>query len=367
MDDKDKRFEDDFEQEYEEEKGFSDSFFFGPEDEPKDLGPQPDEELITPLYEDEYEDEEGEPFDESDDSDDSDEAFFTKSTRVRRLEVTKSSKGHVFRNIFLIIAVLALIGASVYLVSTRLDTSALIALFPKSQPKVVKTEPKVDVSAQKAKEDAAKEQADAEAKKAEDAAKEQEKAAPVVTPKVRVLNGNGLTGEAERVAGLIKAAGSEILETGNADKHTYEKTLIAAKSAYLSAAKELSAKLGNEYGTEAPAPLPEDNAADIQIILGAPAINAADYKIAVLNGNNIKGEAAVIANHLKAKGWQVVRQENADRTDYANTVIKHKPNLTAAAKIAKSQINTRYPAQLSPELAADAPEDIVIILGRDKR
>lgn len=353
MDEPDKPYDDEREYIYEED---SDEFVddFPEEDWPKASSSLPDDDdLISQLDEDE----EGEVAEEDQQS----SAFFTEETRLQRRGSKKQPKSGLLKNLILIIAVLALIGASAYLVVTRVDFSALVTQLT-SQPEEAPEKKPV-----KAKVKDETKSAQVKTAPKETVEKETTPQTTAIPPKTRVLNGNGLIGEADRIAEVLRKNGAEILETGNADKHSYEKTLIAAKPAFLEKAQELATKLGNEYSAIVEASLPETDKADIQIILGAPTLNVGQFKLAVLNGNNIKGEAAVIANALKSKGWQIVRQENADKATYSRTIIKFKADLAAAAKKIQSEISTRYPSELHPDLPADSPEDIQIILGKDKK
>lgn len=314
---------------------------------------------FTPAFEDEID--EDLPEDDLEEEDSSKSAFFAEGSRVKRLESRRGGFGRFFLNLLLSLTVLVLIGASAYLVATKVDFGSIAKLFQQTpeKPKVIKAVEKQPKETEK--------KAEKETKAATESAKPKEAEEPAAAPKVRILNGNGLTGEADRIAENLRSGGAEILDKTNADKSTYDKTLVSAKPEFMKAAQDLAARLGNEYAADVSPTLPGSDTADVQVILGAPKLEFGAFKTAVLNGNNIKGEAAVIANHLKGKGWQIVRQENADRVDYAKTLIRFKPDLTALAKIAQKEISTRYPAELKAELPPDSTEDIQIILGRDKK
>ncbi|MCO5211304.1 MAG: LCP family protein [Caldilinea sp.] len=101
---------------------------------------------------------------------------------------------------------------------------------------------------------------------------------------------------------------------------------------------------------------------------GAQAIAMADpaaVRIEVLNGTSQPGAAARTAELLKEQGWQVTSIGDADRNDYAQTIVI---NYGVADNLIK-QVSTDL--SLTPEqsqlrgLAAATPVDIRIVIGND--
>ena len=67
---------------------------------------------------------------------------------------------------------------------------------------------------------------------------------------------------------------------------------------------------------------------------GAPLTNTdnLDIKVAVQNGNGRAGSASLIGDLLLFDGWEVVATENAERSDFARTLVVTRPNLLFEAE-----------------------------------
>lgn len=79
---------------------------------------------------------------------------------------------------------------------------------------------------------------------------EPEPVAPAVTKaevSITVLNGNGLPGEAKKVAKLVQAGGFKIGKTGNADNYNYRETVIIAPTNLEDLAEEVKGLVIGEY------------------------------------------------------------------------------------------------------------------------
>jgi LCP family protein required for cell wall assembly len=86
--------------------------------------------------------------------------------------------------------------------------------------------------------------------------------------------------------------------------------------------------------------------------------------VAVLNGTTRSGLAGGTADYLRAEGFDVTRVANADRQDYANTLVvthRDKPQTLAALLKALGIPQTA----VVPGAETDAPQDIVVVLGQD--
>jgi hypothetical protein len=101
-------------------------------------------------------------------------------------------------------------------------------------------------------------------------------ATPTPTPepdraqyKVRILNGSGKTGLAKTVADKLKELGYQIEKTGNATNSAFTQTVVRVKSADESAIAQVIKDLAPEFDAAGNTSLKSDDAANIEIILGA--------------------------------------------------------------------------------------------------
>lgn len=101
-------------------------------------------------------------------------------------------------------------------------------------------------------------------------------ATPTPTPepdraqyKVRVLNGSGKTGLAKTVADKLKELGYQIEKTGNATNSAFTQTVVRVKTADESAIAQVIKDLSPEFDAAGNTSLKSDDAANIEIILGA--------------------------------------------------------------------------------------------------
>jgi hypothetical protein len=88
-------------------------------------------------------------------------------------------------------------------------------------------------------------------------------------PTVKLLNGCGRPGMAERMQPPLRRAGFDVLDTDNADRFDYEHTVVRDRSGKAGAATKLRDWLRSEYGVsevrEDRVPVPE---ADLVLVLG---------------------------------------------------------------------------------------------------
>lgn len=97
-------------------------------------------------------------------------------------------------------------------------------------------------------------------------------------------------------------------------------------------------------------------------------INRLEYKMRVLNGSGIKGEAARIKDILTEEGFDIISVGNAQKSDYTDTVIQAKKevkNTFLEELIATLQKSNRI-ATPESSLEKEAQEDILIIVGSEK-
>lgn len=106
----------------------------------------------------------------------------------------------------------------------------------------------------------------------------------------------------------------------------------------------------------------------IEAPLGAQQVAIADpaaVRIEILNGTTLPGAAARTAELLQQQGWQVASIGDADRSDYSQTiVINYGAADAVAAKVSTDLSLEPAQAQING-LAASAPIDIRIVVGRD--
>ncbi len=88
-------------------------------------------------------------------------------------------------------------------------------------------------------------------------------------PTLKLLNGCGRAGLADRMQSPLRRAGFDVLDTDNADRFDYDRTVVRDRSGKAGAAEKLSAWLQAEYGVGEVkpdrVPVPE---ADLILVLG---------------------------------------------------------------------------------------------------
>lgn len=93
-------------------------------------------------------------------------------------------------------------------------------------------------------------------------------------------------------------------------------------------------------------------------------LKAEAARIVVLNGTTRDGLAASAARYLKAQGLNVVQIGNAERRDYAQTVIIDLADKPATLEALAKALNVA-PNNIKHNLAADDTSDFRVILGAD--
>jgi len=98
---------------------------------------------------------------------------------------------------------------------------------------------------------------------------------------------------------------------------------------------------------------------------GVSAIDASNVAATILNGTKLAGVAAQASAALTAKGYTVLRTGNADRSDYAATVVYYTPGNQEKAQFLATQLLGG--AQVGPVPAAlnVSNGDAVVVLGMD--
>ncbi|MEW6189195.1 MAG: LytR C-terminal domain-containing protein, partial [Actinomycetota bacterium] len=188
--------------------------------------------------------------------------------------------------------------------------------------------------------------------------------------KIQVLNGNGVQGEAARIADILRESGFNIQTVGDAGYDAYPNTIIRHKPGQEDVAKLVVKEIASFY----PAlfyPNLADSDVDIVVILGRdkkgglvaePVVDKSRARIDVLNGNGIAGSAKEIADLLKRNGFNIRDVRDADRYDYAQTIICYRTANKDVAQLVADQIKAKYSAILRGDSSIQA--DIIVILGR---
>ena len=95
--------------------------------------------------------------------------------------------------------------------------------------------------------------------------------------------------------------------------------------------------------------------------------NLKDYKIQVLNGSGIAGEAAKLKDLLEQEGFSVESTGNADKNDYEKTVVRANkevpPNVINKLK---EFLKKNYLVSEEEQLADTEEIGILIIIGSEK-
>ena len=87
-------------------------------------------------------------------------------------------------------------------------------------------------------------------------------------------------------------------------------------------------------------------------------------RIALQNGTLVTGLAQRTAQHLREKGFNVVRYDNADRFDHGQTIIINYADKRYTVDALAAQLKVK-PENIRHEKGATSDFDILIILGRD--
>ncbi len=91
-----------------------------------------------------------------------------------------------------------------------------------------------------------------------------------------------------------------------------------------------------------------------------------DYKIQVLNGSGVAGQAVVIRDLLEKEGAKEVVTDNADSFDNKNTEIQFKKEVKEEVFAKLKEILSNYTVVKKDTLSKSSDYDIVITLGTKK-
>ncbi|GIV68781.1 LCP family protein [Caldilinea sp.] len=93
--------------------------------------------------------------------------------------------------------------------------------------------------------------------------------------------------------------------------------------------------------------------------------NPASVRIEILNGTAQPEAAVRAAEFLQRRGWQITSIGQADRSDYLQTIVINYGVADSVAAMVSSQLNLDADQAQINGLAASAPVDIRIVVGRD--
>ena len=98
---------------------------------------------------------------------------------------------------------------------------------------------------------------------------------------------------------------------------------------------------------------------------GVSAVDASNVSATILNGTKLAGVAAQASAALSAKGYSVVRTGNADRSDYAATVVYYTAGNQQKAQFLATQVFGGAQVQPVPAALNVSNGDAVVVLGMD--
>ncbi|MCW3043987.1 MAG: Cell envelope-associated transcriptional attenuator LytR-CpsA-Psr, subfamily [Actinobacteria bacterium] len=98
---------------------------------------------------------------------------------------------------------------------------------------------------------------------------------------------------------------------------------------------------------------------------GVSAVDASNVAATILNGTKLAGVAAQARTSLEAKGYTVVKTGNADRSDYAATVVYYTAGNQQKAQFLATQLFGGAQVQPVPAALNVTAGDAVVVLGKD--
>lgn len=124
-----------------------------------------------------------------------------------------------------------------------------------------------------------------------------------------------------------------------------------------------SQKLAKNISFARPSPTPTPTS----LPKPTPTISLKSYKIKVLNGSGVEGEAKKVVDQLKTAGFAEGETANADNFDYKETLIRTKQTVpqTVNLQVAKA-LEKKYTVKTGENLSASDSSDIQVIVGQAK-
>lgn len=99
-----------------------------------------------------------------------------------------------------------------------------------------------------------------------------------------------------------------------------------------------------------------------------PKVDISKYKIEVLNGSGISGEAARVKTLFEQEGFTVISIGNSDRSNYKETIVQVKKDTPEAfLNKLKSLLEETYVVSIVIALSPDENVDTIVIVGRSQK
>jgi hypothetical protein len=98
---------------------------------------------------------------------------------------------------------------------------------------------------------------------------------------------------------------------------------------------------------------------------GVSAVDAGSVSATILNGTKVAGVAAQAKATLEAKGYTILKTSNADRSDYATSVVYYTAGNQQKAQFLSDQYFGGAPVQPVPAALNVSAGDAVAVLGSD--
>ena len=95
---------------------------------------------------------------------------------------------------------------------------------------------------------------------------------------------------------------------------------------------------------------------------GALAVKPSDVRVRVLNGAGTAGLASRVSGDLRGQQYNVVDNGNANNFNYAQSIIRHRPEALAKAQLLQRSLVSG--AQLVPDPTLQGV-DVALVVGRD--
>ena len=131
--------------------------------------------------------------------------------------------------------------------------------------------------------------------------------------------------------------------------------LVVGGTLYFRSRVEKTPAASEETTEAAPTPTPEPEVVSLE-----------DYKVQVLNGSGIAGEAGVVQNLLDSAGLEEIETGNADNYDYTDTKVGMKELVPDEVFDEVKKALGNYSVVKSDALSDDSGYDIVVTVGSTK-
>jgi len=157
---------------------------------------------------------------------------------------------------------------------------------------------------------------------------ESQKQPPQASPDpldIKLVNGNGITGFAKKIAKYLREKGYRIISIKNGDHFNYQETRIYFHKNLKENASLLSEQLLGEKVISDTNMIYHDEKY-IRVLLGKDMVTPnhgedKKYKVEISNGNGVTGAAKRMAQYLRSKGIPVYWLTNADHFNHEVTCI----------------------------------------------